>query len=247
MMRNTNPVFNNDMFTKPQHLSGDGTMTVSGTITKSFYLLFLIILSSASVGLYLAKTHNFGTVTVFAGLGTIVSLILAFVTIFKPTTSHITAPLYAVFEGFALGSITTLLSQIYPGIAFQAVSLTIGVTLAMLVSYKLGLIRATEKFRSIITIATGGICAVYMISMLLGLFGINLSFLHSGLFGIIFSLVVIGVAALNLILDFDNIERSANSGAPAYMEWMGAFGLMVTLIWLYWEIIRLISILRGDD
>ena len=246
-MRNSNPVFNNNVFTKPQGLSGSGAMTVSGTITKSFYLLFLVIASSLSTWLYLMMTHNFQTVTLFAIAGTVGSLIVGFIAIFKPQTCSVTAPLYAVFEGFALGAITTLLAQTYGGIAFQAVSLTMGVAFAMLVSYKLGWIEVTEKFRSILTVATGGIFVVYMASMLLGLFGIQLSFLRSGLFGIIFSLIVIGVAALNLILDFDNIERSAHAGAPAYMEWVGAFGLMVTLVWLYWEILRLLTILRGDD
>ncbi|MBP2628789.1 MAG: hypothetical protein H6Q68_3500 [Firmicutes bacterium] len=246
-MKNSNPVFNNDIFTKPQGVSGHETMTVSGTITKSFYLLFLVVLSSLSTWLYLMMTHNFQTVALFSGLGTVASLIIGFIAIFKPQTCHVTAPLYAVFQGFALGAITTLLSLKYGGIAFQAVSLTMGVAFAMLASYKFGLIQATEKFRSILTIATGGIFVVYMASMLLGMFGIQLPFLRGGLFGIIFSLIVIGVAALNLILDFDNIEQGVRSGAPAYMEWVGAFGLMVTLVWLYWEIIRLISILRGDD
>ncbi|WP_378957129.1 Bax inhibitor-1/YccA family protein [Pelosinus sp. sgz500959] len=246
-MRNSNPVFNNNLFTRPQGLSGNQTMTVSGTITKSFYSLFLVVLSALSTWLYLMVTHNFQTVAIFSGMGTIVSFIIGFIVIFKPQTGHITVPLYSIFQGFALGAVTTLLSQVYSGIAFQAVALTMGVALSMLVSYKFGLIQATEKFRSILTIATGGIFVVYMASMLLGFFGIHLPFLRGGMFGIVFSLVVIGIAALNLILDFDNIERGANSGAPAYMEWIGAFGLMVTLIWLYWEIIRLISILRGDD
>lgn len=246
-MKNSNPVFNSDIFTRPQGIAGNEVMTVSGTITKSFYLLFLVIASSLSTWLYLMMTHNFQTVALFSGVGTIVSLIIGFIAIFKPQTCHVTAPLYAVFQGFALGAITTLLSQTYGGIAFQAVSLTMGVAFAMLTSYKLGWIQATEKFRSVLTVATGGIFVVYMASMLLGMFGIQLPFFRSGLFGIIFSLVVIGVAALNLILDFDNIERGVRAGAPAYMEWVGAFGLMVTLIWLYWEIIRLISMLRGDD
>lgn len=246
-MRNSNPVFNSDNFTRPQGLSGNDVMTVSGTITKSFYLLFLVGLSALATWLYLVVSHNFQTVTVFATMGSIASLVIGFIAIYKPQTCLITAPLYSIFQGFALGAITTLLSLTYGGIAFQAVSLTMGVALAMLVSYKLGLIRATEKFRSILTIATGGIFIVYMASMLLGLFGVQLPFLRTGMFGMIFSLVVIGVAALNLILDFDNIERGANSGAPAYMEWVGAFGLMVTLVWLYWEILRLISILRNDD
>lgn len=246
-MRNSNPVFNSDSFTKPQGVSSNDLMTVSGTMTKSFYLLFLVGLSSLATWVYLMMSHNFQTATVFAGMGSIISLIIGFIAIYKPQTCHVTAPLYSIFQGFALGAITTVLSLKYSGIAFQAVALTMGVALAMLISYKFGLIKATEKFRSMITIATGGIFIVYMGSMLLGFFGIQLPFLRTGMFGIIFSLVVIGVAALNLILDFDNIEQGAGNGAPAYMEWVGAFGLMVTLVWLYWEIIRLISILRNED
>lgn len=246
-MRNSNPVFNSDSFNRPQGLAGNDVMTVNGTITKSFYLLFLVGLSALSTWLYLVMSHNFQTVTLFSTMGSIASLVIGFIAIYKPQTCHITAPLYSVFQGFALGAVTTLLSLKYGGIAFQAVALTMGVTLAMLISYKFGLIRATEKLRSIIMIATGGIFIVYMASMVLGMFGIQLPFMRTGIFGIIFSLVVIGVAALNLILDFDNIEQGANSGAPAYMEWVGAFGLMVTIVWLYWEIIRLISILRNDD
>ncbi len=246
-MRNSNPVFNNDIFTKPQRVAGGGRMTVSGTISKSFYLMFLVIVASLATWLYLMVTDKFQTVALFSGVGTVASLIMALIIIFKPQTGHITAPLYAVFQGFALGAITTLLSQSFGGIAFQAVSLTMGVAMSMLISYKLGWIQATEKFRSIITVATGGIFVIYMAKLLLGWFGIAIPFLQGGMFGIIFSLVVIGVAALNLILDFDNIERGSNSGAPAYMEWVSAFGLMVTLVWLYWEILRLISILRRDD
>lgn len=246
-MKNSNPVFNSDSFRKAQSFSANDIMTVNGTITKSFYLLFLVALSSIATWLYLVMSHNFQTVTLFAGMGSIASLVIGFIAIFKPKTCPVTAPLYSVFQGFALGAITTLLSMKYGGIAFQAVAVTMCVALSMLLSYKFGLIKATEKFRSIVTIATGGIFIVYMASMLLGLFGVQLPFLRTGMFGIIISLVVIGVAALNLILDFDNIEQGARNGAPAYMEWVGAFGLMVTLIWLYWEIIRLISILRNDD
>jgi uncharacterized YccA/Bax inhibitor family protein len=248
-MKTSNPVFKSDSFTKPIGINSNEVMTISGTVNKSLFLLFLIVLSSISTWLYLMMTHKFETVTLFAGVGIVATLILGFVAIFKPTTCHVTAPLYAVFEGFALGSITTLLSLKYGGIAFQAVSLTMGVALAMLASYKFGLIQATDKFRSFVTVATGGIFLVYMAKMILGFFGISIPFLQGGMFAIIFSLVVIGIAALNLILDFDNIEQGVHAGAPAYMEWVGAFGIMVTLVWLYWEILRLLMILRngGDD
>lgn len=248
-MKTSNPIFKSDVFTKPQGMYSSEVMTIGGTINKSLFLLLLIVLSSFATWLYLMLTHNFQSVTLFAGTGVVATLVLGFIAIFKPTTCHVTAPLYAVFEGFALGSITTLLSLKYGSIAFQAVSLTMGVALSMLAGYKFGLIQVTDKFRSIVTVATGGIFLVYMAKMILGFFGIPIPFLQGGLFAIGFSLIVIGVAALNLILDFDNIQQGARSGAPAYMEWVGAFGLMVTLVWLYWEIIRLIMLIRngGDD
>lgn len=246
-MKTSNPIFKSDVFTKAQGYSSE-VMTVSGTVTKSLYLLFLIVLSSFATWLYLMMTHNFQSVTLFAGAGVIGTLILGFIAIFKPTSCSVTAPLYAVFEGFALGSITTLLSLRYGSIAFQAVSLTMGVALAMFAGYKFGLVQVTDKFRSFVVAATGGILLVYLAKMILGFFGIPIPFLQGGMFAIVFSLIVIGVAALNLILDFDNIYQGARSGAPAYMEWVGAFGLMVTLVWLYWEILRLLMILRnGSD
>ncbi|MCE5286721.1 MAG: Bax inhibitor-1/YccA family protein [Pelosinus sp.] len=248
-MKTSNPIFKSDVFTRPQGMYASEVMTISGTVNKSLFLLFLIVLSSFATWLYLMMTHNFQSVTLFAGTGIVATLILGFIAIFKPTSCPVIAPLYAVFEGFALGSITTLLSLRYGSIAFQAVSLTLGVALAMLASYKFGLIQVTDKFRSIVTAAIGGIFLVYMAKMILGFFNIPIPFLQGGLFGIAFSLIVIGIAALSLILDFDNIYQGARSGAPAYMEWVGAFGLMVTLVWLYWEIIRLIMILRdgGDN
>jgi uncharacterized YccA/Bax inhibitor family protein len=249
IMKTSNPVFSSDAFIRPYHANSGDIMTISGTITKSLFLFFLLLLSSLSTWLYLMISHKFETVVLFSGIGMVSTLILGLIAIFKPTSTPVTAPLYAVFEGFALGSITTLLSLQYGGIALQAVSLTMGVALTTLASYKFGLIRVTEKFRAFVLAATGGIFLVYIARMVLGLFGIAIPFIQGGLFGIAFSLIVITVAALNLILNFDSIERSANNGAPGYMEWVGAFGIMVTLVWLYWEILRLLMILRngGDE
>jgi uncharacterized YccA/Bax inhibitor family protein len=248
-MKTSNPIFKSDAFARPQGMYANEVMTVGGTVNKSLFLLFLVILSSFSTWLYLMLTHNFQSVTLFTGTGIVGTLILGFIAIFKPTTCPTTAPLYAVFEGFMLGAVTTMLSLRYGSIAFQAVSLTMGVAVAMFAGYKFGLIQVTDKFRSIVIAATGGIFLVYMAKMILGLFDISIPFLQGGLFAIVFSLIVIGVAALNLVLDFDNIYQGARSGAPKYMEWVGAFGLMVTLVWLYFEILRLLMILRngGDD
>ncbi len=246
-MRNSNPIFKSDTFTRSGYQVGQETMTVSGTINKAMSLLFLLVASSLSTFMYLAMTGKFETVAIFAGVGIVATLVLGMVACFKPQTCHVTAPLYAVFEGFALGSITMVLSLKYGGIAFQAVMLTFGVAAAMFGCYRFGLIRATEKFKSIVAAATMGVFLVIMANMLLGMFGINLPFRSGGIIGIVFSVVVIGVAALNLILDFDRIEDGARQGLPAQMEWFAAFGLMVTMVWLYWEILRLLMILRGSD
>lgn len=246
-MRNSNPVFRNEAFSRPQFGTGQEVMTVSGTVNKSLFLLFLVVLSSLSTFLYLALTHKFQTVGLFAMAGTGIAFVVGLIASFRPQNCSFLAPLYAVFQGLAIGAVTTLLSLKYSGIAIQAVGLSFGVAGAMLAGYKFGIIRVTERFRAIVVAATMGIFFTYLATWLLGFFGIQLPFLRGGMFGIIFSLIVIGVAALNLVLDFDNIEQGAANGAPAHYEWFAAFGLMVTLVWMYWEILRLLSILRGSD
>jgi uncharacterized YccA/Bax inhibitor family protein len=163
------------------------------------------------------------------------------VTCFKPQWASITGPLYAIAEGLFVGALSALCETMVPGIALQAVLLTLGVFLALLAAYSMRLIKATENFKLGIVAATGGICLVYIASMVLGMFGINIPYIHeSGLIGIGFSVVVVIIAALNLVLDFDFIENGCTHGAPKYMEWYAAFGLLVTLVWLYVEILRLL-------
>jgi uncharacterized YccA/Bax inhibitor family protein len=170
----------------------------------------------------------------------------AIVTVFKKEWAPITSPIYAVLEGFVLGGISSIFEASYPGIVIQAVGLTFGTLFALLIAYRSGLIKATENFKLGVVAATGGIFLVYMISFVLSFFGTTIPFIHeSGTIGILFSLFVVVVAALNLVLDFDFIERGAESGAPKYMEWYAAFGLLVTLVWLYIEILRLLSKLRS--
>ncbi|MEM7009483.1 MAG: Bax inhibitor-1/YccA family protein, partial [Thermodesulfobacteriota bacterium] len=177
--------------------------------------------------------------------GLIGGLIFAFITIFKKTWAPITAPIYAILEGLAIGGISAIFELQFSGIVFQAVSLTFGTLFAMLVTYRLGLIKVTEKFRMGVVAATGAIFVVYLLSFVLGFFSINVPFIHSGgTIGILFSLFVVVIAALNLVLDFDFIEKGAEHGAPKYMEWYGAFGLIITLVWLYIEFLRLLSKLR---
>ena len=156
-----------------------------------------------------------------------------------------TAPIYAALEGLALGGISAVFESRYPGIVSQAVFLTFGTLAALLIAYRSGWIKATENFKLGVVAATGGIFFVYLISFVLSFFGVSIPLIHgSGVFGILFSLFVVVIAALNLVLDFDFIEQGAEQGAPKYMEWFAAFGLMVTLIWLYLEVLRLLSKLQ---
>jgi len=175
--------------------------------------------------------------------GLIVGMIISFKANLAP---YLSVP-YAALEGLAIGGISAVLERRYPGIAIQAVGLTFAVLAVMLVAYKLGIIRATERFRAIVIGATGAIALVYLVSIVLGLFHVSVPLLNSSSpLGIIVSLVIVGVAALNLILDFDFIESGASQGAPRYMEWYAAFGLLVTMVWLYMEILRLLSKTRRD-
>ena len=168
------------------------------------------------------------------------------VTIFKKQWAPITAPIYALLEGLFLGGISAIYNAKFQGIVVQAVGLTLGVLAVLLVAYKSGLIKPTENMKLGIVAATGGVCMVYFVSIIMGMFGRSVAMIHgNGIFGIGFSIVVIIIASLNLVLDFDFIEDGAERGAPKYMEWYGAFGLMVTLVWLYLEILRLLAKLQS--
>jgi uncharacterized YccA/Bax inhibitor family protein len=181
-------------------------------------------------------------------VGTIGGLIFAMVTVFKKTWAPITAPIYAVLEGLALGGISAIYEVRFAGLPMQAVGLTFGVLVALLLVYRTGIIRVTDKFRMGVVAATGGIFVFYLLTWILGFFGVRFpSVFGAGLLGIGISVAIVIVAALNLVLDFDLIESGTRAGAPKYMEWYGAFGLMVTLIWLYLEILRLLSKLRSRD
>ena len=173
-------------------------------------------------------------------------LIAAIITVFKRHLAPYTTPIYALLEGLALGGISRFFETLYPGIVNQAVFLTFGTLAALLFAYRSGLIKPTENFKLGIVAATGGIFFVYIISFILGLFGVQVPLIHSNSnFGILFSFGVVVIAALNLVLDFDFIEEGAEIGAPKYMEWFGAFGLLVTLIWLYLEILHLLAKLQS--
>jgi len=186
------------------------------------------------------------TLLLWVGVGG--GLIFALVTVFKKQWSGVTAPIYALLEGLALGGISAALNARFPGIAIEAVSLTFGTLLVLLVAYRSRLIRVTAKFRLGVVAATGAILLFYVAEMVLGFFGIRFAAINgSGPIGIGVSLVIVVVAALNLVLDFDFIERGVQAGAPKYMEWYGAFGLMVTLVWLYLEMLRLLAKINSRD
>jgi uncharacterized YccA/Bax inhibitor family protein len=181
-------------------------------------------------------------------VGVIGGFITALITSFRPQSSAISAPIYAVFEGLFLGGISAVLEMQYSGIVIRAVALTLAVFAAMLFFYKSGIIKVTQKFMLGVFAATAGIALVYLVSFIAGLFGANLAFLYGNSnLSIGISLFVVAIAALNLVLDFSFIERAAGSGAPRYMEWYGAFGLMVTLVWLYLEILRLLAKVASRD
>jgi uncharacterized YccA/Bax inhibitor family protein len=174
--------------------------------------------------------------------------IVALVTVFKKEWSPVTAPIYALLEGLVLGGISAMTELRYPGIAIQAVSITFGTLFVLLLAYSSRIIKVTEKFRLGVIAATGGIMVFYLLQMVLGFFGIRFTTVNgSGMIGIGISLFICAIAALNLVLDFDFIERGVNYGAPKYMEWYGAFGIMVTLIWLYLEVLRLLSKTRSRN
>lgn len=242
--RTANPALNKKTFTNLSS-SGADRMTLHGTANKAALLLLILVATgSLTWAKAIAAPSMEGVVPWLIG-GAIGGLVVAMITIFKKTWAPFTTPLYAAFEGLFLGAISALFERMYPGIVMQAVMLTAAVFFGLLFAYKTRIIRATENFKLGVFAATSAIALVYLVSIVLGLFGVRMPFLHdSGPIGIGISLIIVVVAALNLVLDFDFIEEGAEKGAPKYMEWYGAFGLLVTLVWLYLELLRLLAKLR---
>jgi uncharacterized YccA/Bax inhibitor family protein len=246
LLRSNNPVLKEKAFAGP--IVAGETMTIQGTVNKTGLLLFFVIVTAAwTWGLSHSNTPEAAYPWMIGGA--IGGFIMALVTVFKKEWSAITAPIYALLEGLFLGGISAFFEKSYPGIATQAVALTFGVLFVLLLAYKTGIVRATRGFKLGVIAATGAIAVVYIVNLVMTMF------FHSGIsilqsstpLGIGISVVIVIVAALNLILDFDMIETGAKMGAPKYMEWYGAFGLMVTLIWLYLEILRLLSKTRRSQ
>jgi len=248
LMRTSNPALNQQVFRGAGAALGEA-MTVQGTVNKTAILLVCAVATAAwTWNIFFLHARSPQAVAPLALVGVIGGLIFAVATIFNKTWAPVTAPIYALLEGLVLGSVSAMLEVRFPGIAIEAVSLTFGTMVALLLAYRSGLIRVTDKLRLGICAATGGIALFYLMEMVLGFFGVHFSAVNgSGAVGIGFSVFVVIIAALNLVLDFDFIESGARAGAPKYMEWYGAFGLMVTLIWLYFEILRLLSKLRSRD
>lgn len=244
-MRTSNPALNSKTFRDLPRVH-ENAMTIGGTVNKTVLCLTLLLVAASFPWRKFAATGDPATIMPMIWIGFLGGLGVALVTVFKKEWSAVTAPLYSLLQGLALGAISSFFEAQYPGIVIQAVGLTLAVTLGMLMLYRSGLIQVTEKFRMGVFAATGGIMLFYMFSIVGGFFGLQIGFLHdSSPLGIGFSLLVVGVAALNLVLDFDFIDRGAAAGAPKFMEWYGAFGLMVTLVWLYLEMLRLMSKIRG--
>ncbi len=247
-MTTSNPAFSGKTFDVRAEYAGYGSgMTISGTVNKAGILMICVLATAAYAWNQFYTTGDASTMGGMTMIGAFGGLIAAVVTIFKKEWSPVTAPVYALFEGLLLGSLSAMLEVRYPGIAIESVGLTFGTCFALLLAYRSGLIKPTQKFQMGVIAATGGIAILYFATMMLGFFHVQVpGIFGNGPVGIIFSLAVVCIAALNLILDFNMIEQGALRGAPKYMEWYGAFGLMVTLIWLYLEIIRLVAKLRSD-
>lgn len=244
LFRTTNPALNSRTFERSHPLIAGQAMTLQGTVNKAGLLLLCVVATSAwTWGLARSAEPQAAVPWMIAGV--FGGLIAAVATIFKPQWAAITAPIYALLEGLALGGISSIIDQAYHGLAIQAVGLTFAVAAVMLGAYTSGLLRATRKFTIGVIAATGGIFLLYIADMVMGFFGHRIGVLSAATpLGIAVSVFIVGVAALNLILDFDLIERGVANGSPKYMEWYGAFGLMVTLVWLYLEMLRLLAKIR---
>ncbi|MAR90065.1 MAG: Bax inhibitor-1/YccA family protein [Pseudomonadota bacterium] len=254
-MRTSNPALSDKAFTGVER-SGP-PMTLGGTVNKTAMLLALSLITAMvtwgmawdSIQAAQAGGEMNPMLQPLMWGGAIGGFVLALICIFKKTAAPFVAPLYALAEGLFLGAVSAFFEIRFPGIVMQAVGLTFGTLLALLMAYRSGMIKVTQNFRLGVVAATGAVALIYLVNIGMRLFGFEgMGFIHdSGPIGIGFSLVVVAIAALNLVLDFDFIENAVAAGAPKYMEWYAAFGLMVTLVWLYLEMLRLLSKLRGGD
>ncbi|MCX6297563.1 MAG: Bax inhibitor-1/YccA family protein [Bacteroidetes bacterium] len=253
IFKSGNPTLTEKMFDKSTAVMAEnqGVMSVRGAINK-FGFLMLMVIAGAAYNWQLFQELKQSTMTILMMVGAIGGFVIALGITFKPNWAAYLAPAYGLLQGLFIGGISAIMNKVfearYPGLVMQAVGLTFGVALAMFLLYNFRIIKATEKFKSVIIASTLGIGIFYLITMVLNMFGVNVSFMHdSSLLSIGISLFIVAIAAMNLILDFDMIEQGAERGAPKFMEWYGAFGLLVTIVWLYIEMLKLLSKLGSRD
>lgn len=247
----SNPVLSERVFQKESVLSQSGTMTVTGTAMKSLVLVLMVLAGASYTWKVFYEAINPATINPWMWGGAIGGFITAIIISFKPQLAQYLAPIYAVLQGLFLGAISAMFNaafaQTAPGIVMNATLLTITTALVMLLVYRMNIIKVDGKFAKIMIIAIGAIAFYYVISIVLSMFGVNLTMLQdSGPLSIGISIVIVLVAAFSLLMDFNFIEKASAAGAPKYMEWYGAFGLMVTLIWLYLEILKLLAKFAGN-
>ena len=245
-IRSSNPAFRNGVLTRAGAATDEGVMSLGGTVGKTFVLLLLTIASAIYTWTQVAARP--GDVGFLMMVGFIGGFVVAMVTIFKPRLAPITAPIYAVLEGMALGGVSMIYNTaVYRGLPVQAVMLTFAVFLGMLMLYRFRIIRVTEKFRSVLLAAGLGLMLFYLANLVMGFFGVNLPLINSSSpMGIGFSLLAVTIASFFLLLDFDLVEEGITKGAPKHMEWYAGFSLLLTLVWLYMEMLRLLGKLRND-
>jgi len=238
--RSKNPALNSKIFNESLARDSSDVMTIQGTVDKTAMALSILLVAG-----YFGYT-SFSPVIMWGGF--IVGFIVAIITIFKKTWAPYTVPIYAVLEGFALGGISFFYNSLYEGIVLQSITITVCILLSLLFVYRAKIIKATENFKLGVFAATGGIFLIYVVDLIMSFFGTGISVLNienSSNPSILFSLGVVVIASLNLVIDFDFIEEGAEKGAPKYMEWYGAFGLLITLVWLYLEILRMLAKIKN--
>ncbi len=243
LLKSGNPTLSQKIFERTLQAEDAGVMTERGTLNKFGFLFLMVMAGAAFTWNAFNQGKNVFPWMIAAAIG---GLIIAIVLAFVPKYAPYLAPAYAIVEGVFVGAVSAIYNYAFaktaPGIVMQAVGLTFGVVIAMFLLYNFGVIKATQRFKSIVFTATAGIAIFYLLAWVLRMFGIDMPLIHeSSMLGIGFSLVVVAIAAMNLIIDFDMIEQGSAMGAPKYMEWYGAFGLLVTIVWLYIEILRLLG------
>ncbi len=240
--RTSNPAFSESRFAQAaREFAGEGQMTVQGTATKTLLLFALVVLTATITWkLFGVESPMLMPCMIGGGIG---SFVCALVCCFKQDKAYIFGPIYALCEGLLLGAVSAMFNAAFEGIVMQAIIITTIIAGVVFLCYRFGILRASNTFVKVISYATIGIAAFYLVSFVANLFGANISLFGLGWVGIVIQLVIVGIAALNLVLDFNQIESCVETGAPAHFEWYSAFGLMVTLIWIYMEVLRLLVML----